>query len=91
VALLETVNRPPFQIIVRGEPETLAHWQTQILPRLRPKQTAYFISRDVKDLPDEITLKSSTTEITAWVCEGFSCRTPIHDLDSVLQLLDEEY
>jgi hypothetical protein len=84
VALLEAVNRPPYQIILRGEPAILAQWRAQILPRLKPDQMAYFIPYDAKDLPQEIAQRSSDKPISAWICEGFSCRPPVHDLDSLL-------
>ncbi len=90
VALLEALNMPPFQIILRGEPDVLAQWRTQILPRLKPDQAAYFIPNDAQDLPDEIAQKSSDQEIGAWICEGFSCRPPLHDLDALIQSLDEQ-
>jgi len=87
VALLEAVNRPPYQIILRGEPAILAQWRTQILPQLKPDQMAYFIPYDAKDLPQEIAQRSSDKPISAWICEGFSCRAPVHDLDSLLETL----
>ncbi len=87
VALLEAVNRPPYQIILRGEPAILTRWRAQILPRLKPDQMAYFIPYDAKDLPQEIAQKSSDKPISAWICEGFSCRPPVHDLDSLLATL----
>ena len=87
VALLEAVNRPPYQIILRGEPAILTRWRAQILPRLKPDQIAYFIPYDAKDLPQEIAQRSSDKPISAWICEGFSCRPPVHDLDSLLATL----
>jgi uncharacterized protein YyaL (SSP411 family) len=87
VALLEAVNRPPYQIILRGEPAILTRWRAQILPRLKPDQIAYFIPYDAKDLPQEIAQKLSDKPISAWICEGFSCRPPVHDLDSLLATL----
>jgi hypothetical protein len=87
VALLEAVNRPPYQIILRGEPAILAQWRTQILPRLKPDQMAYFIPYDARDLPQEIAQRLSDKPISAWICEGFSCHPPVHDLDSLLAAL----
>jgi uncharacterized protein YyaL (SSP411 family) len=87
VALLEAVNRPPYQIILRGEPAMLAQWRAQILPRLKPDQMAYFIPYDAKDLPQEIAQRLSDKPISAWICEGFSCRPPMHELDPLLAAL----
>jgi uncharacterized protein YyaL (SSP411 family) len=87
VALLEAVNLPPYQIILRGEPIIMARWRAQILPQLKPDQAAYFIPYDAKDLPEEIDQRSSDQPICAWICEGFSCRPPLYDLDAVLAAL----
>ncbi len=88
VALLEALNRPPQQIIVRGEQQDLAQWREQILPRLKPDQSAYFIAADIADLPQEIALKSSAGGSSAWICEGFSCRAPIDNIEDLLAELE---
>jgi hypothetical protein len=84
VALLAAVHQPPYQIILRGERALLERWRAQILPLLKPEQMAYFIPYDAKDLPQAIAQRSSDRPISAWICEGMSCRPPIHDLDSLL-------
>ena len=89
VALLETVHAPPAQLIVRGETEALTQWRGQILPRLRPDQTAFFIPLSAKDLPDEIAQKTSAGITTAWICEGFSCRAPLHEIETVLKAIED--
>lgn len=88
VALLEAVDLPSQQIILRGEPTILTQWRAQILPRLKPDQAAYFIPYDALDLPEEIAQRSSDKPICAWICEGFSCRLPVYDLDEVLTALE---
>jgi len=84
VALLEAVHQPPCQIILRGERPLLARWRSRILPTLKPGQMAYFIPDDAQDLPPAIAQRSSDRPISAWICEGFSCRPPVHDLDALL-------
>jgi uncharacterized protein YyaL (SSP411 family) len=89
VALLEAVHRPPQQVIVRGDIPGLQQWREKMLPRLRPDQSAYFIPAEARDLPDEIAQKSKATGTSAWICEGFSCRAPIDDLEAVLSALQK--
>ena len=89
VALLNAVHNPPLQIILRGEPVLLSEWRSRLLPRLKPDQSAYFIPYEAMALPDEIAQKSSDEPICAWICEGFSCRAPIHDLDNLLEQQDQ--
>jgi uncharacterized protein YyaL (SSP411 family) len=90
VTLLKAVNNPPLQIILRGEPTLLSEWKSRLLPRLKPGQSAYFIPYEALNLPDEIAQKSSDEAICAWICEGFSCRPPIHDLDNLLEQQDQD-
>ena len=89
VSLLQVVQQPPLQIIVRGDGDELARWRDAILPRLRQGQTAYFIPADAGGLPATIAAKTAPCT-AAWVCEGFSCREPVDSLESVLALIDEE-
>ena len=89
VALLEAIDSPPFQVILRGEAAPLAQWRKEILPRLKPDQSAYFVPSSAQDLPAEIAQKTSDRAVSAWICEGFVCRQPLHELDALLQSLDE--
>ncbi len=88
-ALLQASTHPPMQIIVRGSGEILEHWRRAILPSLRPDQSAYFVPAEAAGLPDLLDSKTSEGAVSAWICEGFSCRAPITDLDSLLAALDE--
>ncbi len=89
VALLQAVQHPPMQIIVRGDGDSLPSWRDAILPRLQCGQTAYFIPADADGLPELIASKTAT-RTAAWICEGFSCREPIESLPSLLALVDEQ-
>ena len=88
IALLEAINRPPQQIIVRAEQQHLAQWREQILPRLKPDQSAFFIANDIEGLPQEIAQKTSAGGSSAWICEGFSCRAPIDNIEDLLAELE---
>ena len=90
LSLLEEVNSPPFQIILRGDEATLLTWREAIMPRLKPDQMAFFVPTDAEGLPEIIAQKTSDTGPSAWICEGFSCRAPIHDLESVLIVLKQQ-
>ena len=88
LALLEEVSHPPLQIILRGDEQTLDAWREQILPALKPGHMVFFIPSLAENLPDSIAQKSSDEGISAWVCEGFSCRAPIFDLEALLAVLE---
>ena len=89
VGLLEMLHHPPLQIIVRGEEILLEQWRERLLMRLQPTQSAYFINNDAPDLPTEIAARVTSKPVSAWVCEGFSCRAPLDDIDALLRLIDE--
>ena len=91
VALLDEASQPPLQIILRGDPETLRDWRSQLSPRLHPGESAYYIPEAAAELPAGIAEKQSPGRGSAWVCEGFSCRAPLFDIDAVLALVDEEH
>ena len=87
-------ERLALQIIVRGEAGQLQFWREQLLPRLQPSQSAYFIASDLRGLPSEIAEKVaidtvSVENVTAWVCEDFSCRAPLFEIEPLLLLIDE--
>ena len=77
-----------MRLVVRGAGDDLAAWRTAILPRLRSRQSACFIPADAVGLPDELAKQSSQALPAAWICEGFSCRAPIADLDSLIAELE---
>ena len=89
VALLDAIRHPALQIIVRGEARQMQSWRAQLLPRLKPSQSAYFIASDVCGLPSQIADKAAVDKVTAWVCEGFSCRAPLYEIEPLLLLIDE--
>ena len=89
VALLQELKRPPLHIVVRGETGQLEHWRKQLLPRLRPSQSAWFIPVDASDLPAAIAAKTPAGAVSAWACEGFSCQAPVDEIDTLLALVEQ--
>jgi hypothetical protein len=89
IALLEALQRPPLQIIVRGDASAWQSWREQLLPRLRPSQSIYFIADDTADLPAPLADKTAGDRTCAWVCEGFSCRQPVFEIEPLLRLIGE--
>ncbi|MFT5400511.1 MAG: hypothetical protein ACI8XW_003319 [Gammaproteobacteria bacterium] len=88
-SLLEALNQPATQLIVRGNQRDLEDWRSEILPILNNKQSAYFIPADATGLPPIIAEKSCDKLPRAWLCEGFSCRAPVDQLEQLIALLKE--
>ncbi len=87
VALLQASIQPPLQIVVRGDAHELKPWRDSLLPRLAPGQSAYFVPAEATDLPELLASKTADG-VSAWICEGFSCRAPITDLDTLLAAIE---
>ena len=90
LALLEEIQHPPLLLIVRAAEAQLPRWREQILPRLIPGQMAFFIATDTAQLPASIAEKIDDKPVSAWICEGFSCRAPLADLGAVIAVLEEQ-
>jgi hypothetical protein len=89
IALLDALQRPPLQIIVRGDASAWHSWREQLLPRLQPTQSIYFIANDAGELPARLAARTAGDKTCAWVCEGFSCRQPEFEIEPLLRLIDE--
>ena len=87
--LLDEINNQPFSVIVRGEAKQLELWRDQLAARLSPRQLAFFIPSDAKNLPDVIAAKKADGITTAWICRGFTCQPPISDLSKVISIVTE--
>ena len=88
-SLMEELNQPSTQLIVRGKQCDLEEWRSAILPTLSNYQSVYFIPVDATGLPPIIAEKTCDEMPRAWLCEGFSCRAPVDQLEQLIALLRE--
>jgi hypothetical protein len=87
-SLLHALNdyySPPAQIIIRGNPADITHWQKHCYELSRDiRMRIYAIPGDAVDLPGFLAQRQYRTETVAYVCEGFSCREPVHTLEQLI-------
>ncbi|MBI2992548.1 MAG: thioredoxin domain-containing protein [Gammaproteobacteria bacterium] len=79
---------PPQQIILRGAEHGLEQWQRRVTPALNIRSRLFAIPDTAGRLPGLLAERRAGDGVVAWLCEGFQCRTPIHDvaeLEAVLK------
>ena len=84
LAAVEETVYPPELIIVRGPDDQLAEWLKVAQTGYHPSRTVYGIPYDAKRIPNYLPrLVSADTQsrVSAFLCSGLSCSTPITDLD----------
>ena len=84
---LQEYNQPRQVIILRGQEETITHWQQQIEPLLNVRSLIFAIPSTEKGLPDLINDKKTDQAATAFICTGFKCLEPVSDLAELQRLL----
>ena len=75
--VLQDYCEPPRQIILRGPMERLADWQRRCHASVDPHTTIYAIPSHVSGLPETLAQYHPLAEMTAYICEGNRCLTPI--------------
>ena len=79
-ALME-YDSPRRVIILRGEEQTIQHWQQQVEPLLDLRTLVFAIPATATGLPDLLQEKQTDAAATAFICTGFQCLAPISELD----------
>jgi uncharacterized protein YyaL (SSP411 family) len=54
----------------------------------KTRSIGIFIANDIEGVPQEIAQKTSAGGSSAWICEGFSCRAPIDNIEDLLAELE---
>ena len=86
---LEDACYPPAQIILRGDEEKMMIWRLDILEHLPIRSQIYTIPEGEQVLPTILHNMKSVNGVSAFVCEGFTCRPPITDLKELTNYLKQ--
>ncbi|MBI2970760.1 MAG: thioredoxin domain-containing protein, partial [Gammaproteobacteria bacterium] len=86
LALLELLD-PPQQVILRGPEAALADWRSRCADSLNIRTRLYAIPSDERRLPGLLAERRPVDGVTAYVCEGFQCSAPIHDVEELAAAL----
>ncbi len=83
-ALLD-FSHPPGQIIIRGNQNEIGHWQIQCRNEISDTRTrSYAIADNVLNLPGLLEKRLPQGDAVAYVCAGFTCKTPFTKLEQLI-------
>ncbi len=80
---LSELARPPRQVILRGAADTLREWRRICLENLDGRAAVYPIPDDAGSLPGVLGERKVMGEAAAYLCEGFTCKAPITEIDAL--------
>ncbi len=84
---------PPQIIILCGQSKELSQWHGYCTHGYAPQRMVFSVKKNEKDLPSAIAEKkfkpSSKEGVTAYVCQGMQCGTPIESLSELQKILAE--
>ena len=84
---LEDACAPPMQIILRGHQDTLAEWHKKVQHHAPIRCNIYAIPSGETGLPAILRERNTTENIAAFVCQGFTCLEPFHDMNEMVRYL----
>lgn len=87
LSALEDYLLPPQIIILRGEPEVLATWQTVCQSTYAPPRLCFAIPNSAADLPGLLAVREPHGTAVAYICNGPQCLAPITSLEELRQKL----
>ena len=82
-ALVE-FSHPPRQIIIRGKQDEISRWQKQCRDAIKDTRTwVYAIPENIENLPGLLEKRQAQGNTVAYLCEGFTCKTPFTKLEQL--------
>ncbi len=90
---LEEQHQPPQIIILRGKREQVKQWQEACQHGYAPQRMVFSIDENQTGLPEALTEKkhnhSNKEGVTAYVCSGTQCDSPIEHFDEFQKILSK--
>jgi uncharacterized protein len=88
---LDECLAPPQTVILRGNQEDLARWQTVLARTYRPDTLMVGLARDIAGLPVVLDKAPAADHaVAAWVCRGATCLPPVTNLDALERVLSSK-
>jgi uncharacterized protein YyaL (SSP411 family) len=84
---LENLLYPGQSIVLRGEEDVIAKWQTCCQQHYAPRRYSIAIPSYVQDLPGALVEYSPKGDAVAYVCTGFQCQPPVMAQDDLEEYL----
>ncbi|MDX1335804.1 MAG: thioredoxin domain-containing protein, partial [Gammaproteobacteria bacterium] len=86
---LEEQLYPPTLLVVRGDQESMIPLKKELDRRYSPRLLLFAIPDNDSELPEGLAEKKPLGKITAYVCEGLSCRPPVTDTAELSAFIQE--
>jgi len=80
---------PPQTVILRGEGQAIAPWQSVLTRVYRPHTLVLALPAGLSGLPPALDKSAPPTGVNAWVCHGVSCLPAINDITGLERILSE--
>ena len=79
--------RPTQTVVLRGNTEALRAWRARCTQHYAPRRLTLAIPDQAKELPGILAQRVGKGSVTAYICSGHACETPVTEfarLDVVL-------
>ena len=87
---LEELLHPPEIVILRGEPEEIESWQSELARLYAPRRIVLAVPTVAGDLPPALAEKPPRGNAVAYVCEGSVCSAPLDSFSALANRLRRE-
>jgi hypothetical protein len=84
---LDELTAPPAIVVLRGPPEDLATWRTELDKLYDPRRFVAAVPSDATDLPPGLAAKAPRDRTVAYLCRGMTCSAPIATLGELVREL----
>jgi len=87
---LDEALQPPRTLILRGTPEALRPWQTELAREFLPDLTVLALPDGIPGLGALLDKPARPGPVNAWLCRGVTCLAPMSDLVHLKETLKEQ-
>jgi len=87
LAALEELLHPPQIVIIRGDPQVIEEWRSQLARLYAPRRMVLAVPADAAGLPAGLGDKPARGPAVAYVCEGSVCGAPLASLAALITAL----
>jgi uncharacterized protein YyaL (SSP411 family) len=84
---LEEIADPPLILVLRGSPEDLELWRSEIDKLYDPHRMIVAVPADAHDLPPALAGKQAQDGTVAYLCRGMTCSAPVTSLGQLVRSL----
>jgi uncharacterized protein YyaL (SSP411 family) len=84
---LDELTEPPTIVVLRGNPDDLTVWRTELDKLYDPRRMVVAIPADATGLPVSLADKRADASTIAYICRGTTCSAPLGTLGELVRAL----